>query len=453
MQRRGALFNDERMQEFIRRGHVTVRTDFPDSFHAGIYNRIESILEQSGNPGNNLLPRVPEIQEVLNHPEVHGALSSVLGPSYYAHPHRYCHVNPPGTPAQSLHKDGYSKRHHRTRWVMAFYYPQHTPVEMGPTGVADGSQYFNIGPPHDQETPLIGEAGTVVLVNYDLWHRGTMNKGDRKRFMLKFLFTRLDEPTVPEWQSDSGDWQASDPSLDGLWQNVWNWHRGRPGTGMRVADGTVESWTRLLGDGGETQQFQAAYALGAIGESAVGTVIERMASTDPGVRRNAGYALAAIGAASVDALMLLARSSRASADARAAALDTLGDIGIPAAAAVPVVAEALGDAALEVRRAAADALGTMNGAAATAAERLGEALGEDDEWVCRNAALSLLRMGRAAEPATPALITALRHQNRYVRLKAAHALERIATPYTLAAALDFYRINVWCPVTDATTPF
>ena len=453
MDKKGLRLTDQQMQAFIQRGHITLRTDFPESFHQGIYTRIETILDQSGNPGNNLLPRVPEIQEVLDHPTVHGTLSSILGPSYYAHPHRYCHVNPPNTPAQSLHKDGYSKHHHRTRWVMAFYYPQHTPVEMGPTGVADGSQYFNIGPPHDGETPLTGEAGTVVIVNYDLWHRGTLNTGDRKRFMLKFLFTRLDEPTEPEWQSDSGDWQAFDPALDGLWQNVWNWHRGRPGAGTPVSDGTVDSWTRLLDEGNEKQQFHAAYALGAIGESAVGTVIERMASPDPGMRRNAGYALTAIGAASVEALIGLVRSSNASEDVRAGALDILGDIGKPAAAAVPVVAAALSDAALTVRRAAADALGTMNGAATPAAERLGEVLCEDDEWVCRNAALSLLRMGRSAEPATSALLTALRHENRYVRLKAAHALERIRTPEALSAALDFYRANAWCPVTDATTPF
>ena len=38
-----------------------------------------------------------------------------------------------------MHQDSYENdqnvRHHRTRWAMAFYYPQDVPRELGPTAV------------------------------------------------------------------------------------------------------------------------------------------------------------------------------------------------------------------------------------------------------------------------------------------------------------------------------
>ena len=61
-------------------------------------------------------------------------------------PHRHCHLNPPGGKGQSWHKDCYvfdhNLRHARFRWVMAFYYPQDTTPDMGPTGVLPGQQWY-----------------------------------------------------------------------------------------------------------------------------------------------------------------------------------------------------------------------------------------------------------------------------------------------------------------------
>ena len=75
-----------------------------------------------------------------------GALQSLLGPGYIMNPHRHCHLNPPGGKGQSWHKDCYvfdhNLRHPRFRWVMAFYYPQDTTPDMGPTGVLPGQQWY-----------------------------------------------------------------------------------------------------------------------------------------------------------------------------------------------------------------------------------------------------------------------------------------------------------------------
>ena len=405
------LLNDQRMQAFIRQGYVVLKPDFPPEFHACIYQRVESTIEQSGNPGNNLLPRIPEVHDILTHPTVHGALTSLLGSTYFLHPHRHCHFNPPKSDGQGMHKDSWSKRHHRMRWAMAFYYPQDTPADLGPTGIVDGSHYYNDGPSHGRETPLTGEAGTVVLVHYDLWHRATPNLSDKKRFMLKFLFTRLDEPEQPAWQSESGGWSSTGEPLEPLWQNVWNWQRGQPDAEV-ATNGSVSPLALSDGNGDETSRFHAAYALGGARNGSVGPLADLLRSDDPVVRRNAGYGLTAAGASATGVLVDLIADPATSDATRASALDCLANIGKPASDAVPTLGDSLTNVNPELRRAAADALGLMKEVAPLALNRLGKALHDPDEWVSRNAALALARLGKASEPVSVDLVKALRHTNR-----------------------------------------
>ncbi len=138
------LLNDDQMQEFIVKGFVTLRADFPRSFHESIRSQAESIFAIGGNPGNDILPRVPELAELFAHPAVTGALTSILGPCYAMHAHRHCHVTPPNRPAQRHHQDSYEDdrnvRHRRTRWALAFYYSQDVSAKMGPTSVLPASQ-------------------------------------------------------------------------------------------------------------------------------------------------------------------------------------------------------------------------------------------------------------------------------------------------------------------------
>ena len=454
MPRQQHLLTDAAMREFIIRGYVTVKTDFPADFHATIRRCMEDVIEHEGNPGNNILPRIPEIKEVFDHPAVHGALTSILGPNYYMHPHRYCHINTPGSQGQRQHIDSWSKRHHRTRWAMAFYYPQDTTADMGPTGVNPGSQYYNNGPGTTDEIPLTGDAGTVTVVHYDLWHRATPNQSDKKRFMAKFLFTRLEEPDTPTWDATEPAWPACDAPEQGIWHSVWNWHTGQPYTSYCTPyDDDVSRLIRALRGPMESESLRAAYALGATGDRALSPLIETLKDEDGAVRRNAGYALTAMGIPAVGALTDLARDTSMPDYTRETALDTLGDIGKPAGGCVPTLIDVLSDDSILVRRAAADALGTMDGAAKSAIPAMINSMSDEDEWVRRNTVLSCLRMGRDAEEAAPSLISALRDENRYIRAKAAKALERIGTPDALKALLQFYESARWCPISTREQPY
>ncbi len=252
------LLTDAQMREFIVNGFVTVQTDFPPEFHASVRAQAESIFSTEGNPGNDILPRIPELAELFAHPAVTGALTSVLGPGYAMHAHRHCHLTPTRQPAQRQHQDSYEDdrnvRHHRTRWAMAFYSLQEVPPAMGPTSVLPASQYYTSRsqPERQEESLLCGAAGTVTIVHYDLWHRATTNRSDRNRYMMKFFFCRMSEPTDPSWNchDPSRRPQFGGAAIPGLCRSVWNWYLGhcRHGTGQTTSAGSVDD-ARPVGGG------------------------------------------------------------------------------------------------------------------------------------------------------------------------------------------------------------
>ena len=76
------LLTDAQIQRFVAHGYLCLRTELPDSFHRAILERFDALIgaEANLNPGNNLLPAVPELDQVFADPVVRGALTSVVGP-------------------------------------------------------------------------------------------------------------------------------------------------------------------------------------------------------------------------------------------------------------------------------------------------------------------------------------------------------------------------------------
>ena len=447
------LLNDDAMREYIRSGYVTVDADMPAGFHEAAYRRTDEVLAGGENPGNNILPLVPDLQAVLDHPKVSGTLTSILGPDFHLHAHRYCHRRPPQSDGQNLHKDNWSRRHHRSRWAMAFYYPQDTTIEMGPTGVVPGSQYYNNAPDSEvgDEVALCGKAGTVTVVHYDLWHRGTANSSESQRFMHKFLFTRMEEPRLPSWNSQTVVWPDADDRRNDMWKSMWHWSTGEIADGAGANSGDLDELSAQLEDNNETTRFRAAYALGAAGAAAVPRLADKLCSDNEELRRCAGYGLAAAGADAVPALERAAAAKRH--ETRAAAVDALGNMGRPAAAALGTLEKALADDDDTVRANAAYALGTIGDTAAAAIPALIDGLDDGEEWVVRNSALALARLGPRAAEAVPRLAHHLQHENRYVQSKTALALKRIATAEATGLLFEHLTTARWCPITTSETPF
>ena len=449
------LLTDAQMCHFIVNGYVIVNTDLPASFHDFIYERTEEVFEKEGNPGNNLLPRIPEIQAVFDDKWVIGGLISVLGEDYYMQPHRHPHFNRPKSEGQRMHQDGGRRWSHHTRRLLVFYYPQDTPLELGPTGIVPGSHYYNTpdGATISDELPVCGKAGTVAIVNYDLWHRGMPNRTDKNRYMMKFLFARMSEPQSPSWNNETVDWKQSKPIGNGghqkMFQHVWDWHYGKT-NGGKPNDGqsmnSVPEFIEAMGDDSEAMGLRAAYALSELAEPVVPALMEAFENESEAVRRNAYYALNAIGAPAVDPLIGCLK--HLNSQVRETAAEALGDIGQSAQTAVPELVGALEDESEGVRSRAAEALGTVSQGESTAGLALSVALRDTDERVRRDAIFALARIGPHAADAVDALSGMFSDENRYVRGDAVHALYRIGTPEAKEVLLHFLMRTRWCPLTS-----
>ena len=449
------LLTDGQMRHFIVNGYVIVNTDLPASFHDFIYERTETVFEKEGNPGNNLLPRIPEIQTVFDDKWVIGGLISVLGEDYYMQPHRHPHFNRPKSEGQRMHQDGGRRWSHHTRRLLVFYYPQDTPIELGPTGIVPGSHYYNTpdGATVSDELPVCGKAGTVAIVNYDLWHRGMPNRTDKNRYMMKFLFARMSEPESPSWNNEEVEWDQSDPIGNGvhqkMFQHVWDWHYGKT-NGDTLSNGrfmeSVPELIERMGDDSEAIGLCAAYALSEFGGPVVPVLMEAFEGESETVRRNAYYALNAIGAPAVDPL--IGNLKHREAEVRGTAAEALGDIGRPAQVAVAELVGVLEDESEEVRSRAAEALGTVSQGESTAIPALSTALQDEDERVRRDAILALARIGSHGVDAIDALGGMFSDENRYVRGDAVHALYRIGTPEAKEVLLQFLMRTRWCPLTS-----
>ena len=436
------LLTDQQVQDYLSRGYLVLRSGHPAALHRRILRQIQTLYATEGNPGNDILPRVPDLYQLLCDPVVDGALRSLLGADYLVHPHRHCHENPSGSDGQEMHQDSYENdqnvRHHRTRWAMAFYYPQDVSLETGPTAILPASQYFNSAAQAHRraELPLCGAAGTVTVVHYDLWHRAMANTSGRRRYMVKFLFTRMSEPRAAAWDHRAAAFDtADDDPPAALLRRMWDWMRAAEWS-PAAAGGALERWGQALEEGTEAQRLRAAYALASRGADAVPHLVAALRCqaaalcegnlaadhTNPS-QLDAVFGLSAVGAPAVPAVAALLRDE--AWWVRAAAADVLGDMGESACETVAQLTGALSDESVWVRRNAVEALGYLGPAASAAVPALSRCLADADSRIRHNAALTLAKLGRAASAAVPALRRAVADEERYTRANAAVALERI----------------------------
>lgn len=475
------LLSDEQVQQFIVDGYLTVQADYPKPFHEDVYNQIESVFEEEGNLGNNILPRIPKIGQVYEHPNVKGALTSLLGPGYIMNPHRHCHLNPPGRKGQSWHKDCYvydhNIRHPRFYWVLGFYYPQETTEDMGPTGVLPGMHmYKQISDPNpantkETELKLCGPAGTVALVHFDVWHRATENVSDKKRYMLKFQFARMQEPSEPAWHHQKRVWslRAKDVHPE-ISLDVWNWMCGDKKQAEGKGDqARVDELISKLSEGSETSRLKVAYQLAELGLPAVPALIaamreETLATLDETEAKTAdnahgtnptigiaAHALSVMGPVAVLALMDVLKDEHWWV--RAVAANVLGRMGRDALTAESALLEAVKDEHWWVRRNALEALGMMACVSEAFVGALVVAVGDEDYRVRRNAALALAKMGSVGASAVQKLVSMLDDENRYNRFYATLALRRIGTAEAQEVLLDQLFVARWCPITTKNNTF
>ncbi|GGI43984.1 hypothetical protein GCM10008018_04850 [Paenibacillus marchantiophytorum] len=460
------LLTDEQMRTFITNGCLLLKTDFSPEFHQQLLEQLNTVYTEEGNPGNNLLPRIREVQKIFDHPVVTGALTSVLGENYMMHAHRHGHFNASAT-AGGWHKDSYwgyeRMRNHHPNWAMIMYFPQDTPVELGPTGILPGTQNYdsrNFESNEPQGEVLAnGEAGTFALIHYDIWHRSTPNLLGQPRYMLKFEFMRTEMPQEPSWDNQETGWKRPANLLapiaenDLMWEETWNWLSGKIGSLAGTASADPEQIKALAGqlDGFEPAAINASYDLARRGPQGVEALLEGLYSEQKQVSRVAAYGLSAAGEEAVDGLIEALNHKDEAVVVRA--VFALGELSRLASRAVPALLQLLSHPADAIRIAVVDALGYMTSPIDEIVAGLANALQDVNTQVRFMASLSLSRLGASAEAAVPQLAAALEDENRYVRAHAAESLNYIGSERAKNTLIKFLLNSRWCSTTNKANAF
>lgn len=519
------LLTDEQVQEFIVDGCIALQPDVDVSVHRSIDEQVRYAVEKEFHPGNNIVSRVPLIWDVLRSPVIHGALTSLLGPNYYVHPHRAIHTSTPvedketsfepdksGPPmgkgsraGSGWHQDAQSplsrSRHHTPKYLIGFYFPHETPEVMGPTRYQAGSYLFSEPvKPTGVVLPDNVEEGTFLLLHFDTVHAGWPNRTDRTRYMLKFVFTRTDQPSVPTWESRSSQWSVpasakTEVDLSDGWRYIWSWMRGGTfdptnGKDLSANLNNLDQEKRIAAiyqDNGDKleslldrvdalagcEMHERRLAKTAEGKSiprdhVIG--IERRWNERAIVWDDATYALAAVGKKAVQPIMSrlqLAKDPWVCMNY----LFALGEIGPAAVDAVPSMVEYIRHPLQQVVRTVLDALASIGESLDCALDAI-ESLFDtsNTEWhdpqvmrgwhgedqVRMNAVLTLLsainhehdlvQTGRIFQKA-------LGDRNGYVSAIAVEGLTRLGTETSAATALRFLYDRRWDETLKISRPF
>ena len=413
------LLNDDQVRRFVADGFIMLDSGLPGSHHETVTRELAyALAHEPVMLGDNVVPRVPMLQEVLESPAVKGAMVSLFGEGFVWAPHRFPHNSEPldescevadplasqlpmgkGSIAGSgWHQDGHSRagrsRWHTFRACNVFYFPHDTPKEMGVTRLLAGTHlYANL---YDivaeqvvfQDIP----AGTVIIADFDVGHAETPNNTDITRYMVKFVALRTQNPVAPTWDNTESTWKTPDDlitpfELPTVWTIQWNWLRGAPRSehidAKEVA--ALHGLLNNLSDRDQSTRLKSLYDVITIGAPAVDDLIKTLCET-AGMDRHISPPPTEPGFAAQSRDHLERRFSQRQFVPEDTAI-VLAAIGAPA---VPYLVELLGHEDPWIRMNAAYALGDAGPeVAGNEADRVGELLDDPLESVVRVAADAL----------------------------------------------------------------
>lgn len=362
------------VEQFLRRGYLIVQSNVPSDVNEAIFESASEICSHGSRAaarvGDGILDAIPMLHEVLDSPPVQEAVRSVLGDCAMLHGHRHLHIS--SSREQMWHKDSYwgfrRIRNHRPRWCMVLYYPQETTLDIGPTHVLAGSQYWTLdtedfGHGEDILVPDDGSvsmfvngsteqraemlrqaqdglvslcyshlvepvgltvpAGSCVLMHYDLFHRAGKRLSDDGplRCMFKFQYLRTMEPPplpppsapLPEAGVAGAGGDVAPDELEPVLQDIRSWWRGewleRPPEEAALAEGgdaeAEEGVAELPGpDAGEVERIVAAYRLARRGAAGRSALVRALLRGEAEARA-ASYGLCAAGPEAMHLLLPL----------------------------------------------------------------------------------------------------------------------------------------------------
>ena len=83
------LLNDEQVQTFCEDGFLLIK---PSSLSRQFHAEMVQQLDDSGERGNNIVGKAPDLMRVYTDPAILGAARSLCGPGCDVHSHRHAHL-------------------------------------------------------------------------------------------------------------------------------------------------------------------------------------------------------------------------------------------------------------------------------------------------------------------------------------------------------------------------
>jgi hypothetical protein len=183
-------------------------------FLSALRTRVEELFQQEGaaagsefkmEPGArrlaNLVNKGRVFEDVILTPEVLECMAQVLGERFKLSSLNVRSADPHSDSGQPLHADSGALADSEGFWVAnsVWMLDDFTP-ENGATRFVPGSHRWGRVPPpdfyqeHPEERLVMGEAGTVVVMNAHMWHGGTANRTAAPRRAMHVYYTRWDKP-------------------------------------------------------------------------------------------------------------------------------------------------------------------------------------------------------------------------------------------------------------------
>jgi hypothetical protein len=213
--------NDSQVLEFCRQGYVMLEGVVPDDINRRTCDYLEGKtaaapthvpagmsavdlerIRASHEPSGIFLEDWFR-QNVLLNPQLAGVMRSLLGakvglPVLASHHGTQC-----PQPAQGWHQDADHVFGPELNFIEVFYFPQDTPVALGPTELVPGSHFG----PHQsklEESGVLceGPAGTLGIHHQSILHRRSASTDEGLRHMLKYNYWRT-VPPCRDWRHEA----------------------------------------------------------------------------------------------------------------------------------------------------------------------------------------------------------------------------------------------------------
>jgi ectoine hydroxylase-related dioxygenase (phytanoyl-CoA dioxygenase family) len=208
---------NEEQQQLDELGWVALPGVMDDGFLQELRARLELLWkEEDADAGSefrqepgarrlaNLVDKGEVFERAVSHPLILDAVRRVLGEDFKLSSLNARSTDPWWPECQPLHCDAGAVADETGFWVCntIWLLDDFTPTN-GATRVVPGSQHWRKLPqqaladpqaPHPGETLVLGEAGSVVVMNTHAWHGGTANRTGNPRRALHAFYTRGDKP-------------------------------------------------------------------------------------------------------------------------------------------------------------------------------------------------------------------------------------------------------------------